>query len=37
MAKELLSRTSSAGVHVPLFDVDVHVTREEFEQVARPY
>jgi actin-like ATPase involved in cell morphogenesis len=36
-AKEQLSRTSSAGVHVPLFEVDLHVTRAEFEQVARPY
>ncbi|MFC5003489.1 Hsp70 family protein [Dactylosporangium cerinum] len=36
-AKEQLSRTSSAGVHVPLFEVDLHVTRAEFEQVSRPY
>jgi hypothetical protein len=36
-AKEQLSRTSSAGVHVPLFEVDMHVTRAEFEQVSRPY
>ncbi|MEV4509782.1 Hsp70 family protein [Dactylosporangium sp. NPDC049525] len=36
-AKEQLSRTSSAGVHVPLFEIDMHVTRAEFEQVSRPY
>jgi hypothetical protein len=36
-AKEQLSRSSSAGVHVPLFDTDVYLTREEFERVARPY
>ncbi|WP_203903345.1 Hsp70 family protein [Virgisporangium aliadipatigenens] len=35
-AKEQLSRTSSAAVHVPLFDVDTHLTRQEFEEVARP-
>jgi len=37
LAKEQLSRTSSAALHVPLFDVDVHLTREEFERIARPY
>jgi hypothetical protein len=36
-AKEQLSRTAVAVVHVPLFDTDVHVTREEFEQLARPW
>jgi hypothetical protein len=36
-AKEQLSRSSSAAIHVPLFDVDTHLTREEFERVARPY
>ena len=36
-AKEQLSRSSSAGIHVPLFDLDVHLTREEFERIARPY
>jgi actin-like ATPase involved in cell morphogenesis len=35
-AKEQLSRTSSAAVHVPLFDTDTHLTREEFEEAARP-
>jgi hypothetical protein len=37
LAKEQLSRTSSAALHVPHFDVDVHLTREEFERIARPY
>jgi hypothetical protein len=36
-AKEQLSRSSSASVHVPLFDTDVYLTRDEFERVARPY
>jgi hypothetical protein len=36
-AKEQLSRQSVAVVHVPLFDADVHVTREEFEHLARPW
>ncbi|GIG91384.1 Hsp70 family protein [Plantactinospora endophytica] len=33
-AKEELSRRSTAGLHVPIFEVDVHVTREEFEAAA---
>ena len=36
-AKEQLSRASSAAVHIPLFDTDTHVTREEFEALARPW
>lgn len=36
VAKEQLSRQATATVRVPLFDVDVHVTREEFEGLARP-
>jgi hypothetical protein len=36
-AKEQLSRSSSAAIHVPLFDTDFYLTREEFERVARPY
>ena len=36
-AKEQLSRASSAAVHVPLFESDTHVTREEFEALARPW
>ncbi|WP_204006603.1 Hsp70 family protein [Virgisporangium aurantiacum] len=35
-AKEQLSRTPTAAVHVPLFDTDTHLTREEFEAAARP-
>jgi hypothetical protein len=35
-AKEKLSRSSTAGLPVPLLDIDVHVTRESFEQLARP-
>jgi WD40 repeat protein len=35
-AKETLSRHPSAALHVPIVDSDVHVTREEFEQAARP-
>ena len=36
-AKEQLSRTSTAAVRVPGFESDVHVTREEFEGLARPW
>jgi hypothetical protein len=36
-AKEKLSRTAAAGLPVPLLDVDMHVTRESFEQLARPW
>jgi hypothetical protein len=36
-AKEQLSRAPSAAVHVPLFDTEVHVTREQFEALARPW
>ncbi|MFI5959973.1 Hsp70 family protein [Cryptosporangium sp. NPDC051539] len=35
-AKEQLSRSSSAGLLVPVLDVDVHLTRDEFERLARP-
>ncbi|GFJ95093.1 hypothetical protein Prum_087350 [Phytohabitans rumicis] len=35
--KEQLSRAPSATVHVPLFDTHVHVTREQFEALARPW
>ncbi|MEV6932801.1 Hsp70 family protein, partial [Dactylosporangium sp. NPDC051485] len=35
--KELLSRASSGGIAVPLFDVDLHLTRDEFEALARPW
>jgi actin-like ATPase involved in cell morphogenesis len=36
-AKEQLSRAPSAAVHVPLFDTNAHVTREQFEERARPW
>ncbi|MEU7866022.1 Hsp70 family protein [Dactylosporangium sp. NPDC049140] len=35
-AKERLSRAASATVMVPVLDVDVPVTREEFDNAARP-
>ncbi|MGH3715736.1 MAG: Hsp70 family protein, partial [Micromonosporaceae bacterium] len=31
-----MSRHASAELHVPLLDREVHLTREEFEQLARP-
>ncbi|GAA3207341.1 Hsp70 family protein [Dactylosporangium siamense] len=37
IAKEQLSRQSTATVRVPVFDTDVPVTREEFERLARPW
>jgi hypothetical protein len=36
-AKEKLSRSSTAGLPLPLLDVDVHLTRESFEELARPW
>jgi hypothetical protein len=36
-AKEKLSRSSSAGLPVPLLDIDLHATRESFEELARPW
>ncbi|MGI5238658.1 Hsp70 family protein [Dactylosporangium sp. CA-139066] len=35
--KELLSRAATAGIAVPLYDVDLHLTRAEFEALARPW
>jgi molecular chaperone DnaK len=35
-AKEMLSRTTSADVHLPALDIDAHVTREEFDGLIRP-
>ncbi|WP_432994780.1 Hsp70 family protein [Dactylosporangium sp. CA-233914] len=35
--KELLSRATSAGLAVPLLDVDLYLTRPEFEALARPW
>ena len=36
IAKERLSRNQSADFVVPLLDTEVHLTRDELEQVARP-
>jgi actin-like ATPase involved in cell morphogenesis len=36
-AKEMLSRTTSADIHLPALEVDAHLTREEFEGLVRPY
>lgn len=36
IAKERLSRAQSAEFVVPLLDAEVHLTRDELEQVARP-
>ncbi|WP_327008984.1 Hsp70 family protein [Dactylosporangium sp. NBC_01737] len=36
VAKEMLSRTPSTGLHVPIAAADVDVTREAFEDLARP-
>ncbi len=35
-AKEMLSRSSSTNIHVPLFDRDTVLTRDQFEVLARP-
>ena len=35
-AKERLSRAPSADVAVPLLDLDIHLTREELERLAKP-
>lgn len=35
-AKEMLSRTTSAPVHIPGTDAALHLTREELERVAGP-
>jgi molecular chaperone DnaK len=36
-AKEMLSRVSSADIHLPVLEVDAHLTREELESLIRPY
>ncbi|MEV8515504.1 Hsp70 family protein [Dactylosporangium sp. NPDC051484] len=36
IAKEMLSRTPAAALHVPIAAADVSVTREQFEDKARP-
>ena len=35
-AKEMLSRTTNADIHLPALEVDAHLTREEFETLVRP-
>src|SRR5262249_6989188 len=36
VAKERLSRSPAADLTVPLLDIDVHLTRKELEDLARP-
>jgi molecular chaperone DnaK len=36
-AKEMLSRTTSADVHLPALDISAHITRDEFEGLIRQY
>jgi molecular chaperone DnaK len=36
-AKETLSRAARADVHLPALDVRAHLTRDELEQLVRPY
>jgi molecular chaperone DnaK len=36
-AKEMLSRTTSADVHLPALEIDAHVTRAELEGLIRPH
>jgi molecular chaperone DnaK len=36
-AKEMLSRTTSADVHLPTLDISAHITRDEFDALIRPY
>src|SRR6266540_2178193 len=36
-AKEMLSRTSSADIHLPALEVDAHLTRDELDTLTRPY
>ncbi|GAA4899709.1 Hsp70 protein [Stackebrandtia albiflava] len=35
-AKERLSRQTTTDLHLPLFEVDVHLTRDELEDLTRP-
>lgn len=35
-AKEMLSRTTSADVHLPALEIDAHITREELDALIRP-
>ncbi|GAA4726488.1 Hsp70 family protein [Phytohabitans rumicis] len=36
-AKEMLSRTTSADVHLPALDISAHITRDEFDALIRRY
>ncbi|GAA0278179.1 Hsp70 family protein [Cryptosporangium japonicum] len=36
-AKEMLSRTTSADIHLPAMEIDAHLTRDELEHLIRPY
>jgi molecular chaperone DnaK len=36
-AKETLSRAARADVHLPVLDARAHLTRDELEQLVRPY
>ncbi|UWZ35379.1 Hsp70 family protein [Dactylosporangium roseum] len=36
IAKEMLSRTATTGLHVPILAADVTITRDAFEERARP-
>ncbi|WP_025274600.1 Hsp70 family protein [Haloglycomyces albus] len=35
-AKENLSRSNNAEIHLPALEIDAHLTRSEFERAARP-
>jgi molecular chaperone DnaK len=35
--KEMLSRTTSADIHLPALEIDAHLTRDELERLIRPY
>ncbi len=35
-AKEMLSRTANAPIHLPALELDGHLTREEFDALVRP-
>ncbi|MFC4337510.1 Hsp70 family protein [Salininema proteolyticum] len=35
-AKENLSRSNNAEIHLPALEIDAHITRAEFEKAARP-
>ncbi|WP_238006170.1 Hsp70 family protein [Dactylosporangium sp. AC04546] len=36
IAKEMLSRTAATGLHVPILAADLNITRDAFEERARP-